>query len=490
MKRFLEIIPGALVWSTFAAAILLSFFRPLWAIYFVIVFDLLWLFRVLYFVTFLLISWTRFRQTRKVDWFGKLAAEIPDWRAYHHLIFLPTYREPLPVIRDSLTSISASAYQLENIIIVLAGEERDREQFLSHARAVEAEFGQRFKRILVTVHPANLPDEIPGKGSNLHYAGGRAKELIDQLGLPYEKVIVSSLDIDTIVHPQYFAYLTYTYCRHPQPTRTSYQPVTLYSNNIWDAPAPVRIAAFGTTFWLMTELARPERLFTFSSHSMSFRMLTDVGFWEKDIVSEDSRIFLQGFFRYRGNYTVTPLSLPVSMDTVQGATYWRSLGALYRQQRRWAWGVEHFPYMARRFRQDPTIPLRLKIKYLWNHLEGMYTWATAPILIFFLGWLPLLVASFGGGSSLLVQNAPLTLEWLMRLAMIGVLASGIVSLTLLPPCPPHRHRLVWLVMLLQWALLPITFVIFGALPAIDAQTRLMFGRSLGFNVTAKQRKSG
>ncbi|MDP3985299.1 MAG: hypothetical protein Q8P82_00910, partial [bacterium] len=224
----------------------------------------------------------------------------------------------------------------------------------------------------------------------------------------------------------------------------------------------------------------------FSSHSMSFRMLVDVGFWEKDIVTEDSRIFLQGFFHYHGDYTVTPMYLPVSMDTVQGENYWEHLVALYKQQRRWAWGVEHFPYMMLRFKQDKQIPLRIKMKYVWNHLEGMFTWATAPILIFILGWLPLSIAS-GGGTSLIVQNAPHTLEWLMRFAMVGVLASALVSLTLIPQCPPHRSRFFWFVMLLQWLLLPVTFILFGAFPAIDAQTRLALGKYLGFNVTKKRR---
>ncbi len=488
--RILEMIPGGVVWATLALAVLLSFFDPLIAIYFIVIFDLFWLFRVCYFVIFLLTSWQRYQADTRTDW-TSLASAHPRYGQMYHVVFMPTYKEDVEIIRQAFRSIVSSSYpgMKERFIVVLAGEERAKEQFMATAAEIEKEFGAGFLRLLVTVHPKDLPDEMPGKGSNINWAGHRAKEVIDQLGLPYENVIVSSFDVDTCVHPQYFSCLTFKYLTHPNPTRSSFQPVALYNNNMWDAPALVRVAAFGTTFWLMTELTRPERLFTFSSHSMSFTALVDVGFWQKDIVTEDSRIFLQCLLKYDGDYSVTPMHVPVSMDTVMAETWRHSLKNLYLQQRRWAWGVEHFPYLMSRFWHNKTFPLRKKIFHVWTLSEGMYTWATAPLMIFVLGYLPFWLAPEALRTSVFFQNTPHTLEAMMQFAMIGGFVSAALSFTLLPPRPSHKRRWDFLVMLFQWLLVPITFIGFGSFPAIDAQTRLMFGKYLGFNVTEKKRKT-
>lgn len=485
--RLLEMIPGSLLWITFSGAILLSFLAPVYAIVFIIIFDLYWLFRVTYFIFYLTLSWRKFKVSSRKNWWAEVE-KLPDWQKLYHFVFLPTYQESVDIIRDTITAIKNTRYPNEKIVIVLGGEEGDHEQFQKNAEQMKREFGDIFHRLIVTEHPRGLPDEIPGKGSNMNWMGHRVKEIIDaEMRISYENIIVSALDIDTNVHPQYFACLAYKYLTHPDPTKSSYQPLTLYSNNIWYAPAPVRIAAFGNSFWLLTEMARPDRLWTFSSHSMPWQMLVDVGFWQKDMVSEDSRIFLQGLLRYNGNYEVTPMYIPVNLDTVIGEGYFDSVKSLYKQQRRWAWGVEHTPFMITEFIKNKQIPWRVKFKYAFNQFEGMYTWATAPILIFLLGWLPLFVIQDNASVSALVQNAPFTLEWLMRFAMGGIFVSGILSMTFLPPRPSQVKWHTWIVMVLQWALLPITFIVFGAIPAIDAQTRLMIGKYLGFNVTKKAR---
>jgi hypothetical protein len=496
--RLLEMIPGALVWLTFILAIILSFIKPLWVIYFIIVFCIFWLFRVFYFVFYLAISWRRFRRDVKVNWLEKVSA-LPDWQNYYHLIVLPTSKEPIEVLRSTFLSLIASNYPKEKMIVVLSGEERTKENFLRNEETIKKEFGDKFYRFLTTIHPDNLVGEIKGKGANAHWAGFKAKALIDELGIPYEKIIVSYFDSDTCVHQQYFACLTYRYINHPKRERTAYQPVALYNNNIWDSMALMRVAAFGTTFWLLTELAKPDRLFTFSSHSISFRALVDVDFWQKDIVTDDSRIFLQCFIRYGGDFEVVPMYIPVSMDTVQAETPWRSLVNLYKQQRRWAWGVEHFPYMLWHFSrgtlktdqgeiQVPKIPFWKRFKYLWNLGEGMYSWATSPILIFILSKLPLWVGEEKIGTMAFFQTAPIILQWLLTAAMIGMFVSAILFLFLLPPRPKQKSPFKLVLMILQWVLLPVSLILFGSVPATEAQTRLMLGKYLGFWVTEKSRR--
>lgn len=483
-------IPGAVLWATFVIGIILSFVRPLWAVVFIICFSFYWLLRVIYFIVYLGVSWGHFRRDAHIDWRERLECSVPvEWREIVHCVFLPTHSEPVEVLRGTFTGIAASAYPTDRFIVVLAGEERaGREAFLARAAEITAEFGSRME-IMVTVHPADLPDEIPGKGSNLHYAAKEFVAAIDRRGIPHERVIVSAFDVDTIVHPQYFACLTWTFLHHPNRLRTSYQPIALYNNNMWESPAFMRVAAFGTTFWLLTELVRPDRLFTFSSHSMPLPALIDVGFWEKDIVTEDSRIFLQCFIRYHGDYTVTPLFIPVSMFTAKAGTLGRSIVNLYKQQRRWGWGVEHFPYMLWHFTTGDgrDIPWRKKMKYLWNLGEGMYSWASAPIILFVFSRLPLMELRKIAADTVLVQTAPFVLQWLLSIAMVGIFASAVMSLTLVPHRPRQYRQAASFVFVLQWLLLPVTLVCFGAIPAIEAQTRLMLGKYLGFYVAEKKR---
>lgn len=490
--RLLEIIPGALVWLTFLLAIALSFLKPLWAIYFILVFDLYWILRIFYMLVHLIASWYRFRHDLKVDWQIKvesLQKSGKNYLDYYQLIILPTYKEPLAVIRDSFNSLIKVNYPLDRLIVVLSGESRDQANFNQIAPAILEEFARYFKQLIINIHHLQ-PDELAGKGANCVSAAKKAKEYIDRLNIAYDKVIVSNFDIDTKPNEQYFFYLMYKYLNQEHPTRCSYQPLTVFNNNIWSTPILNRVVSYCTTFWLLTDLSRSERLFTFSSHSMSFDTLVKVGYWQKDIVTEDSRICLQGM-NYYSDYQVIPMYTTVSLDAVEGENLWQSIKGQYKQIRRWAWGVENFPYMVTTFSKNSKMSRGKKIRYIWNQTEGVYSWATAPILMFIVGYLPLYVGREMFHNIVLFQMAPLILKFLMNIGMIGLIFSATFSIMMLPPVPFNYQRYqVWykyLIMIAQWLLLPFTMIIFGSIPAIDAQTHLMLGKALGFNVTAKRR---
>jgi hypothetical protein len=127
---------------------------------------------------------------------------------------------------------------------------------------------------------------------------------------------------------------------------------------------------------------------------------------------------------------------------------------------------------------------------IFRTLEGMYSWATAPILMFLLGQLPIYLTSGAVREMAFVQNTPFTLQYIMTLAMVGTILAMTLATRMLPPRPHTKKRWNWLVMIFQWALTPVTFIVFGSIPAIDAQTRLMLGGRfrLGFNVSEKAKR--
>ena len=486
--RFYEILPGLSIWLTLVLGIVFSIWKPLWMIYFIIVFDVYWVLKVANFVFYLLVAWWRFHKIRKVDWKDALRHEIPDYLTKHHLVFLTVYNEEWAVVKDALESLEEAIYDKSKFVVIIAGEARKKEHCEDIFEKVKQNFENSFGHLIFTLHPADLSGETPGKGSNLNYSEQIVKQYVDRQDWNYDDVIVTVFDIDTICHEQYFAYLTYLYCTVKNPTHTSFQPVALYNNNMWESPAVLRIMAFGTTFWMMTSLARQDALVTFSSHSMSFTALVKAGFHEKRIVSEDSRIFYQCLLAYNGDYRVTPMYIPVSMDTVRDEKWWKSMTNLYKQQRRWAWGVEHVPYLLWEFGKNKSIPLWKKIKWIFVEWEGKWSWSLAAIIITILGRLPLWLADENIRRSALFLNAPHMLEKLMSASMMGLILSAIFSLPLLPRPKTKQPKHLYVVMLLQWVLLPISMIFVSAIPAIESVTRLMFGRYLGFNVSQKKRK--
>lgn len=491
-KKFLEILPGGLSWFTLIILVFLSWRQPIAAGIFIIFFDIYWLCKTIFLYLHLRIGFQRMSVNLKTDWLKKLTAEqLPknkNWRDIYHLIVLPFYQESYEVVRESFLSLRAVNYPQEKIIVALAVEERAGSAGRLIAQKISAEFQKDFFKLIVAVHPSNQPGEIPAKGSNATYAVKEAQKLIDSLAIPYKNILVSSFDVDTQTPPDYFGILTYKFLTAKNPHHSSYQPIPVFTNNIYQAPALGRVISFSTTFWMMMRQAWSQRLCTFSSHSMPFQALTEVDFWQTNIVSEDSRIFWQCFLHYQGNWRVKPLFYPVYMDANVASTFWQTMKNLYKQQRRWAWGVENIPYVLAGFAKTK-IAFRKKFYRAFCLLDDAHSWATNALLIFIFGRLPVLIGGNKFKSLIFSYNLPRVTGLIMLLTSLGIPTLAVLALMLLPPKTSKLKIKDHVIYLLQWILMPFVLIVFGCFPALEAQTRLMLNKKfhLGFWHTPKRR---
>lgn len=492
--RLLEILPATIEWVAIIGLVLLGFFLPIVAATIIILVDVYWLVRVSYLSFFLVSGYFQLRRNLKVNWLQEVKqiktahglAGVNYDNLYHLVLYVIV--DEHQVVESTIESLARSVYDLKKVMVVISAEERFYAQTREVLAKVRDKYRERFLDLVLTVHPWGIPGEMVGKGSNETWGAREAQKRFAELKIPLQNVIVEVFDIDTEIYPSYLARVTHAFLTVPDPLRTSYQPVALFMNNAWDAPAIARVIACSTSFWQIMSQGRPEYMETFSSHSMSFKTAVDVDFWSVDSVSEDSLIFWHCFLKFNGNYRVYPLFYPVSLDMVLAGTFWQTLKSQYKQQRRWAWGVEGVPFVMYNFFKNRLIPWRKKIIYGFFLWEGKFSWAITALVIGVLAWIPLISGRAAFENTVFAQSVPLVTRVLSTLAMIGLLCSTIITNVIIKRDPRmvpwHRRIGMWL----QWLLLPITTIVFGSIVALDAHTRLLLGKYMGFFNTPKVRK--
>jgi len=77
---------------------------------------------------------------------------------------------------------------------------------------------------------------------------------------------------------------------------------------------------------------------------------------------------------------------------------------------------------------------------------------------------------------------------LLTFSSTGIIVCALISLNLIPYSPKKGWK-GQISLMLQWLLIPIVSLFLSAVPALDAQTRLMFGKYLEYKVTQKSRVS-
>jgi cellulose synthase/poly-beta-1,6-N-acetylglucosamine synthase-like glycosyltransferase len=508
--RSFEILPGAITWSVLILPFVLSQFSPHLTVFFIVAYLLLWFVKAIGLDIRAIQGYRTMKLHERLPWRQMLAElqaretsepdkRIPKWhydnvrRAkeisppvkpddIYHAIIVATWNEAREVLEPTVQSVIDSDYDMKKVIFILAYEQRGGPDVEARAKQLIADYKGHFKFAMASKH-IDLPGEVVGKGGNITHAGRDLQAYLEREQIDPLRVIVTTLDSDNRPHKQYLNALSYIYAMCPEPQYVSFQPIPVFNNNIWDAPAPMRVIATGNTFWNVVLSLRPHMIRNFSSHAQGMRALIDTDFWSVRTIVEDGHQYWRTYFRYEGRHDVYPIFLPIHQDAVLSNTMIKTLKAQFIQLRRWAWGASDIAYVLEKgfFTPNKVPKVDLTMKF-FRLLEGHVSWATAPLILAFSAFIPLLF----NPQDYAANQLPHIASTIQTVALLGIFITLFLSFKMLPPKPARykRHRTIGLV--IQWILLPVTTILYNGFSSLYSQTRLMFGRYLGsFDLTAK-----
>jgi cellulose synthase/poly-beta-1,6-N-acetylglucosamine synthase-like glycosyltransferase len=517
--RAFEMIPALLSYVTILLPVLFSLINPLIGAVFVIVYIIVWFVKSIAVSVRSVQGFNILTRAQAVAWRARLDdLETPEeslrkwhqndeWKADIHrhnlerlaasegarkpsdilnVIIIATYNESIDVLEPTVESLLASDYDMGQAMLVIAYEERGGADIEKTAKLLEKKYRHAFKYFYAIKHPADLPDEVVGKGANITYAGRLVEEAVRDLAIDPENVIVTTLDSDNRPHKTYFSYLTYEYIMHPEPRYASFQPLSLYLNNIWDVPAPIRVLATGNSFWNIVVSQRPNMLRNFASHSQSLAALIDTDFWSVRTIVEDGHQFWRSYFRYDGHYSVTPIYVPIYQDAVMSEKLVHTLKAQFVQLRRWAYGASDIPYVAERvLTRKRTAPFWDAFFKFIRLVDSHISWASAPFILLLGAFAPLFLSS-ESSRSIIAHQLPSIASGVQQIALVGLVVIIVLSFRMLPDRPKAYTWRRNVSMLLQWFLAPILGIVYSSAASLYSQTRLLLGKYLDkFDVTEK-----
>lgn len=482
VHRFFEIIPGVVSWSLILFPVWGSFLIPTLVAYYIIAFDVYWFYRSASITLLALSSYLKIKAFQKYDWIRDVKG-FGDWKKVYQIIIFPTYQEPLYILRRSLDAIKKQTFPKKRITIVLAFEKREGESAQKKAKILKKEYQRFFDNLLTTFHP-DVPGEVKGKSSNTAFAARTVKkEVIDKQKKDINYILVTSADADARLHEEYLASLAYKFLDSPQRYFRIFQPAIMYYNNIWRAPAPVRVFSSTSSLVQIGMLNRSDRLINFSTYSTSFKMIDQIGYWDVDVIPEDYRLFFKAYFKLKGKVEVEPIFLPVYADAALSGSFWKTMKNQYEQVKRWAWGVSDDAYIIKNWLTVPGLPFWDKTLRVLKVVEDHFLWPVNWFAITLGATLPpLLNPDFA--RTILGKRLPQTASLILSLSIVFLLLGIYIDLKQRPKVEalPFWRKLL---APFEFILLPVIGFFFTALPGLDAHTRLMLGKYIEYRVTEK-----
>ena len=211
-------------------------------------------------------------------------------------------------------------------------------------------------------------------------------------------------------------------------------------------------------------------------------MLSEIGFWDTDVIPEDYRIFFKAFFHLKGDCTVEPILLKTSMDAPLSTKYWKSLKNKYDQERRWSWGVSDDPLFIKWWLTVPEVPFWRKTLLLYHVLLDHFLWPVNWFIITVAAnIIPFVNPAFT--RTALGYNLPRLAGIILTTCLFATLAMIAIDFRNRPS--QKVSKLKQFLFPLEFVLLPVVGLFLSTIPALISHTQLMFGKRIEYKVTEK-----
>lgn len=479
--RFGEIFVPALSWIIITFPLWMSPFHPAIVAYFIISFNLYFLYKAVNTAYYATKSYRTILIKHRVN-FSKRLLNTSKSETISHFIIIPNYKELLTKLESTINAIARNDYPYKNIYLVLAFEKRE-EKAEAKAEHLKNKYKDIFKDIITSYHTLEENEEA-GKASNQTHAAILVEEFCSQNKIPFKNALITICDADSHFSKNYFSYLTYQYLKDPDRKYHFYwAPVLLY-NNFWQLPFFVRMQATLSSILRLAFLSQKDQLIQISTYSTNLELLKSVGYWDVDIIPEDWHIYYQVFFKYGEKVKTIPLFTIINGDAVYSGGMLNTFKNRYEQEKRWAWGVSDIAFAWNKLFSTPHIPLMPKFKRVLYLVETHLFWPTSFFVLTISASIPPLINPLFK-RTVLGFLLPQLSGVILTTASAMLLLYAYLDIQLRRRVNIKTNSLNVPFLLIQWYLLPIVSFVLSSLPALDAHTRILFGKKIKYKVTEK-----
>ena len=231
-------------------------------------------------------------------------------------------------------------------------------------------------------------------------------------------------------------------------------------------------------------LSQKKKLIQISTYSTNLWLLKQLNYWDTDIIPEDWHIYFQAFFKFGDKVKTLPLFTIINADAVYSGGLFKTLVNRYEQEKRWAWGVSDIGYALVNSFKDTSIPFMTKTRKILYLVETHLLWPTSFFILTVSALIPPLINPVFK-RTVLGFLLPQFSSFVLTLSTSFLLVYTYLDVKLRKKLKQKTSAYSLPFLIIQWYLLPIVSFVLSSLPALDAHTRMIFGKKLDYKVTEK-----